>query len=148
MEVFRISSAKWAGSLTGSGQAARWNSYGVFVCYAASTRALACLEMLVHLAGEQLKSSFKLTDINIPDTILIENAPTIANTDWHEYENYYLSQEIGDEWAQSLRTCVLRVPSAIIAGEYNYLINPRHADFSKITIAKTEDFYFDMRLKG
>lgn len=147
MEVFRISHEKWAGVLEGSGRAARWNSRGIFITYAGSSRALSCLEMLVHLSGEQILSNFKLTILNIPGELEIEKALSFYNADWTEFENYYQSQEIGDEWAKSLRTCVLRVPSAIIKGEFNYLINPRHADFNKISISEIEDFYFDLRLK-
>lgn len=148
MQVFRITSEKWAGVLQGSGRAARWNSSGVFICYTGSSRALSCLEMLVHLSGEQIKSDFKLTVIEIPDDLSVENAGVFYNEDWTEFENYYQSQELGDEWAKSLRTCVLRVPSAIIKNEYNYLINPQHPDFKQINITKIEDFDFDMRLKG
>jgi RES domain-containing protein len=148
MEVFRISAEKWANTLSGSGRAARWNSNGVFVCYAGSSRALSCLEMLVHLTGEQMQSEYKLAVIEIPESVEIEKAGVFYNDDWTEFENYYQSQEVGDEWAKSLRTCVLRVPSAIIKNEYNYLINPQHADFKLINISRIEDFDFDMRLKG
>ena len=147
MEVFRISHEKWANVLEGSGRAARWNSGGIFITYAGSSRALSCLEMLVHLSGEQILSNFKLTIINIPEALEIEKAQSFYNVDWTDFENYFQSQEIGDEWAKSLRTCVLRVPSAIIKGEFNYLINPRHFDFNKISISEIEDFHFDLRLK-
>lgn len=146
MEVFRITSEKWAGVLISSGRAARWNSNGVFVTYAGASRALSCLEMLVHLSGEQIKSNFKLTTIEISDDIQIEKVGVFYNDDWTEFENYYQSQEVGDEWAKSLRTAVLRIPSAIIRNEYNYLINPQHTDFQKIKIIEIEDFNFDRRL--
>jgi RES domain-containing protein len=147
MEVFRITSEKWAGVLQSSGSAARWNSNGVFVTYAGASRALSSLEMLVHLHGEEIKNQFKVSVIDIPDEIQIEKAGVFYNDDWTEFENYFQSQEVGDEWAKSLRTCVLRVPSAIIKNEYNYLINPQHPDFQKINIKEIEDFHFDLRLK-
>ncbi len=147
MEVFRITHAKWAGILSGSGQAARWNSNGVFICYSGSSRAISCLEMLVHLSGEQLQTDFKLTIIEISDDIEIEQLDEFNDPEWSEFKNFYKSQSIGDEWAKSLRTAVLRVPSAIIKNEYNYLINPQHHDFVKIKIKKIENFYFDLRLK-
>ncbi|MES2797623.1 MAG: RES family NAD+ phosphorylase [Bacteroidota bacterium] len=147
MEVFRITSEKWAGVLQSSGRAARWNSNGVFVTYTGSSRALSCLEMLVHLRGEEIQSQFKLSVIEIPEDISIEKAGIFYNDDWTEFENYYQSQEVGDEWAKSLRSVILRVPSAIIKNEYNFLINPQHSDFKKIKISKIEDFHFDLRLK-
>jgi RES domain-containing protein len=147
MEVFRISHEKWAGVLQGSGKAARWNSNGMFITYSASTRALACLEMLVHLSGEQIKTPFKLAVVYIPDEISIENFSGFYNSDWAEIENYHNCQIIGDEWIRSQRTSVLRAPSAIIKNEFNYLINPQHPDFQKIKIKEIEDFHFDLRLK-
>ncbi len=147
MEVFRISSERWVNSITGSGRAGRWNSNGVFVCYTGSTRALSCLEMLVHLKGEQIANPFKLAIINIPELVQIEYFEAFSKIDWAEFENYCLSQKLGDEWAKSNRTCILRVPSAIIKNEFNYLINPQHPDFQKIKVIEIEDFGFDMRLK-
>lgn len=147
MEVFRITSEKWAGILQSSGRAARWNSNGIFVTYTGASRALSSLEMLVHLGGEEIKNQFKVTVIEIPDDILIEKANQFYNEDWIEFENFYQSQEIGDEWVKSLRTAVLRVPSAIIKKEYNYLLNPQHPDFQKIKINEIENFHFDLRLK-
>lgn len=146
MEVYRITSEKWAGILQSSGRAARWNSNGVYITYTGASRALSSLEMLVHLGGEEIKNQFKVTVIDIPDDIVIEKANSFYNDDWTEFENFYQSQEVGDEWAKSLRTAVLRVPSAIIKKEYNYLINPQHSDFHKIKIKEIENFHFDLRL--
>ncbi len=148
MLVFRISAAKWADSLEGSGLAARWNSNGVFVCYTAASRALGCLEMVVHLSGEKIINSFKIISITIPPSLKIEDIAPFKNIDWAEFENLYQTQAIGDEWVKSLRTCVLRVPSAIIPGDFNYIINPRHTDFNFIEISEMKDFEFDLRLKN
>ena len=53
---------------------------------------------------------------------------------------------IGDDWFASRRTTVLKVPSAIIRVEFNYLLNPLHADFSRINIQAAEPFVLDRRL--
>ena len=53
---------------------------------------------------------------------------------------------IGDEWLRSKTSPVLRVPSVIIPDESNFLLNPAHADFAKLSISKPEDFRFDPRL--
>lgn len=66
--------------------------------------------------------------------------------DWTEYLNYAYCQQVGDEWLRKGATAVLKVPSAIIPEESNYLINPAHPDISKIKIIGTEDFVFDNRL--
>jgi RES domain-containing protein len=148
MNVFRITTEKWAGNLKGSGFAARWNSNGIFTCYSASSRALACLEMVVHLNADRLKTPFKITVIEIPDDVEIKTLNTKAlPVQWSNHDNYPLCQEIGDNWMQEFESCVLRVPSAIIKNEYNYLINHQHQDFKKLRIVEIEDFEFDVRIK-
>jgi RES domain-containing protein len=148
MNVFRITTEKWAGNLKGSGFAARWNSNGIFTCYSASSRALACLEMIVHLNADRLKTPFKLTVIEIPNEIDILTVDmSVLSERWSDHDNYPICQEIGDKWIQEFESCVLRVPSAIIKNEYNYLINHQHQDFKRIKIIEIEDFEFNLRIK-
>ncbi|TAG17764.1 MAG: RES domain-containing protein [Cytophagales bacterium] len=148
MEVYRISLAKWTGQLVASGGAARWNSKGKFVIYTAATRALACLENVVHRSGEGLNASFKTMIIDIPDTLAIAQiAPRDLPKNWSLYENYHLCQKIGDNWLDALQAPVLQVPSAIIGHEFNFLLNPQHPDFKQIVLKRVEDFAFDVRIK-
>ncbi|HVZ55452.1 MAG TPA: RES family NAD+ phosphorylase [Chitinophagaceae bacterium] len=147
MIAYRITLAKWAGRLTASGFAARWNSNGHFMLYSAGTRALACLENLVHRRSIGSNDLFRVTLINIPDDIRInkidkEELP--AN--WQEYLHYTSCQIIGDKWLKENETCILQVPSAIIPEEYNLLINTQHRDFSRIAVHSIEPFVFDERL--
>ena len=67
---------------------------------------------------------------------------------WHQLINYPVTQEIGDKWLREGKSAILKVPSAIIDLEYNYLINPDHPDFSKVKIANVSKFTFDPRLKA
>lgn len=66
---------------------------------------------------------------------------------WYKYENYKSCQILGDEWLEHSETCILKVPSAIINMEFNFLINPNHQDFRKIKIITVEKFQFGPRLK-
>jgi len=68
--------------------------------------------------------------------------------DWFTVENYHVTQNIGDKWLQSENSAVLKVPSAIIQNEFNYLLNVRHSDFGKIKIVSISQFAFDPRLKS
>ena len=149
MEVYRISIVKWTKKLTASGYAARWNSKGKYVIYTASSRALACLENIVHRSGEGLNDKFKVMLIKIPNDIKIEEIKIESlPKGWSNIENYSLTQKIGDEWIESSKTAVLKVPSAIVNMESNYLINPNHKEFNKIKLVGREDFKFDKRLKN
>ena len=53
---------------------------------------------------------------------------------------------IGGPWVKEARSAVLELPSVIILGEPNYLLNPAHPDFQKIIIGKPQPFSFDPRL--
>jgi RES domain-containing protein len=149
MLVYRITKAIYADRLVASGGAARWNSRGQFVLYTAATRALACLENVVHRSGEGLQDTFRVMIIAIPDTVLItELPPETLPADWFDFRQYDACQRIGGEWLMSGRSAVLRVPSAIIANEWNYLLNPAHPEFSRIALQRTEPFLFDPRIKS
>ncbi len=146
MIAYRIVLSKYADNLIASGRPARWNSAGTFTIYTASSRALACLENLVHRSGEGLNGSFKTLVIDIPDRLKIA---TIQSKDlprkWASFNGQLRTKFLGDAWAKSRETSVMKVPSAIIPEESNYLINPNHLEFSDIKISKVEDFLFDNR---
>jgi RES domain-containing protein len=40
----------------------------------------------------------------------------------------------------------LRVPSVVVDGDWNVLLNPRHADFSKIKLFAPRPFHYDERM--
>ncbi|GAB3883689.1 RES family NAD+ phosphorylase [Spirosoma agri] len=149
MLVYRITKAVYADRLVASGGAARWNSRGQFVIYTAATRALACLENVVHRGGEGLQETFRVMVIDVPDTLLIDTiqAESLPD-DWFDFRQYDACQRLGGEWLRSGRSAVLRVPSAIIPHESNYLLNPAHPDFSRIVLQQTEPFLFDPRIKS
>jgi len=147
MVVYRITLAKWAESLTGSGYPARWNPKGYRVVYCAGSRALACLENLVHRSGEGLNESFKVTAVHIPDSVSIESINVNdLPSGWHNVYGSPICQAIGKKWLDDQRSCALRVPSSIIQDEWNVLLNPNHHEFKTISIESVRNFSFDERL--
>lgn len=147
MLVYRITLERWAESLTGSGYPARWNPKGYHVVYCAGSRALACLENLVHRSGEGLSANFKIAEIYIPDSLAVHQIdPNKLPGSWHRVDGYSVCQEIGKIWLDQQKTCIMRVPSSIIQEEWNVLINPNHPDFKDISIRNISDFSFDNRL--
>jgi RES domain-containing protein len=150
MQVYRISLAKWTDKLNASGNQARWSKKGSYVIYTASTRALACLENVVHRAGEGLQQLFKVMVIDIPDDLEIEEIfLEDLEEGWHKYDEttYEICQAIGEEWLQRKESAILKVPSSIIQKECNYLFNVQHPDFSRIKLVELEEFEFDLRIK-
>lgn len=147
MLLYRITTAKWAGKLSGSGYPARWNSKGKFLIYTASSRALACLENLVHRSGEGLNGNFKITVIETPghgslNKVVTDDLPN----QWYKSSGAPACRIIGDRWIESGSSLLLSVPSAIIRDETNVLINPAHSGFKDLSVKEIVDFEFDERL--
>jgi RES domain-containing protein len=122
----------------------RWNPPGMPAIYVASSRALAVLEILAHYAV--LPRDFVMTPVRIPRRVRIRELPRdMLPENWHKPATMHLTQLLGE--ASLSDTAVLRVPSAIIPEENNYVLNPEHPDFYNIEFLPPMPFYFDARLK-
>lgn len=149
MEVFRIQKKEFKDSLSGKGAAkkgARWNSIGIEIIYTATNKALAMAEVAVHLTAGTLPDDRYLLTIYIPDDVSMQKL-TYADlpADWNVYPHPATAQQIGDAFIKACRHCLLLIPSAAVQGDFNILINPAHADFSKIKIIDAVPFKFDNR---
>jgi RES domain-containing protein len=148
MIVYRITLAKYADKLFASGNPARWNSKDIKLIYSAQSRALACLENVVHRNSIGLNENFKTILIEIPDSLkLMVILKTDLISDWQSFSNMPYTQKLGDAWVKEAKSAILQVPSVIIPEENNYLINPAHKDFSKVKYLGNEPFEFDRRFK-
>lgn len=148
LSIYRITLKKWSKQLVASGRSARWNRKGEFVLYAAESSCLACLENVVHRNGEGLHADFALIEINVPIGIRMTNVlKRELPEQWKSFDNYFACQKIGSAWYAAGQTALLRVPSVIIPGGYNYLINTKHKDFEKIQLESIQPFLFDERIK-
>ena len=150
MIVYRLSKSKFARDLSGKGAelaGGRWNSRGVAVVYTSESRALCVAEIAVHTALGDVPGDYTLTTIEIPNTLEIFEIP-VKNlpANWKSLPHSGKTQELGDVWIKENKFPVVKVPSAVVQGDFNYLINPHHPDFNKIRIVKTERFSFDERL--
>jgi len=82
--------------------------------------------------------------VRIEDS-LIEIPPSLPE-DWRRLPAPPSTREFGSRWVAAARSVVLRVPSAVVDGEFNYLLNPRHPDFAQLEFAPPRPFSFDSRL--
>lgn len=150
MKVYRLSRKKHSYKLSGKGAAKsgnRWNSKGIEIIYCADSRALAMAELTVHLTVATLPSDYMMLEINIPETISIELLEESDLPDeWNIFPHSVSTQSIGDNFIDSKKVCVLKVPSAVVKGDFNYLINPYYSDFKGIKITKVDSFPFDKRM--
>jgi RES domain-containing protein len=141
-----------ASDLSGTGaklSGGRWNDEGVAVVYTASTRSLACLETVVHLAADELPLNRYLVEVVVPDDIW-GGAERLdhrtAPVGWDAHPAGIESTAYGTEWVISQRTALLFVPSTIVPEEPNVLINPAHPDTTRITATKIRKWIYDHRL--
>ena len=150
MEVFRLQNKKYPIVLSGNGASivgARWNSKGTEMIYMAQNRALAMAEVAVHLTVATLPSSFCMITVFVPDEISILTLDVkILHKDWNIFPGNIQTQKIGDELIRKNEYALIKVPSAVVKGEFNYLINPHHKNFGQLKIVKQEDFPFDKRI--
>lgn len=154
MRVFRIEREKYLDvTLKGIGAALtegyRWNSLNTYLVYAAESRALATLEVSVHLDfSEDLPVDRYYVEIKIPDEVeILELSAEDLPEDWNAKPPILETQFIGDDFVQASGAAVLKVPSSIVPLEYNYLINPNHPAAKMITVVSKTPLTFDKRFK-
>jgi RES domain-containing protein len=144
-----VTRARAATAFSGEGAArypGRWNLRGTPVIYTAESAALAALEMLVHIDRESDLRSYLLYACTFSEELLESVDPAKLPKRWKEAPAPPELRQIGNDWLAGRRTAALRVPSAIVPSESNYLLNPTHPDFAKIAIADPVPFALDLRL--
>ena len=127
----------------------RWNRRGTPVLYASSSIALACLETVVHLnAGLGLPLNRYLVRIDLPDEIWARRTAFDAGQiGWDAEPPGRVSLNWGQEWLLSARTLLAEVPSVVVPEERNLLINPAHADATRLRATKLRKWLYDGRLR-
>ena len=154
MRVYRIEREKYLETtLKGVGAALtegyRWNSLNTYLVYTAESRALATLEVSVHIdLSEDLPTDRFYVEIDIPEDIeILELKIDELPENWNSKPPILETQYIGDDFVTQNNAAVLKVPSSIVPPEYNYLINPNHPDSKKIKVISTQRLVFDGRFK-
>lgn len=120
---FRVVKTSRARDVSGYGasiKGARWNHVKVPALYVAESRSLAALEALVHNIMQVGTGAFSLVEIRLP-----------AGLDRAAYPETHCpsleaSKSFGTHWLRSQAQPLLRVPSFVMPGEWNWLINPQH----------------------
>ncbi len=124
----------------------RWNSPGLPAVYTACSRALAALEVLVHLPRPAPPVRFRLFSVEFPvDWIEVVKDPAILRAATSPSIQKQ-TQRFGDHWLRETRSAALRVPSAVIPDEPNFILNPVHPAFARLAWDQGKLFAFDPRL--
>lgn len=150
VNAWRISKTRYATStLDGEGarlNGGRWNSVGTRIAYASESVALATLEVLVGLQDTAILSSYSLTRAEFPEDLVEVLDRRILSVAWSRHPPAPETQRVGDLWVAQARSAVLKVPSAVVEAEHNYLLNPHHPQFDRVLVHAPEPFWLDPRL--
>lgn len=147
MILYRICLEKFADKLVSSGRPNRWNQKGQHVIYTSGSISLCALELLAHTSGIRPAGIFKIMHIEIskPKDVLEIETEKLPQ-DWHELSAYPITQQIGSAWYESDQSLLLKIPSAIIPQESNFVLNTSHPDFeSCVKLLEVSDFIWDQR---
>lgn len=148
--VWRLCAAKYAATaFDGDGArlyGGRWSPKGIAVNYTAESRALAVVEVLAQVDDRMRLVDLRwvLVSAELPEALI--EKPARYPAEWRQFPRTLTTQAFGETWAKEARSVALRVPSAVVPGEFNYLLNPAHPDFARVKIARPEPFSFDPRL--
>jgi RES domain-containing protein len=148
--AWRLVKARLANqAFTGEGSrlyGGRWNSPGIPVIYTSATASLAVLEVFANVQHSDLLSTYMLVSCSFDEHLLRDISINDLPSNWRKSPAPQELQALGDDWIKNSSSVALRVPSAIIELESNYLLNPLHVDFRRVKLSKPEPFRFDLRL--
>ena len=121
----------------------RWNSKGVRMLYTSESLSLAALEVMAHLPGHKL-SNLYCVELELPDNLPVTEIDPLPDQ-WNHYPYSASTVALGDQFIKANGLC-LKVPSAMIFTEYNYLLNPAHDDFQRVKLIDSRPLMLDQRL--
>jgi RES domain-containing protein len=124
----------------------RWNSPGVPVVYVAESLSLATLEILVHVHDGAFLRTYVAIRVTFDRKLVRVLEPSELPRDWMAVPLSTGARSMGDAWVSSGASAILRVPSAIVPGEHNYLINPSHPDVRHVRRDRAIPYRMDSRL--
>jgi RES domain-containing protein len=150
MILYRLTRCIYANDLSGSGArlyGGRWNSEGKPVIYLASNRSLAVLEALVHLPPVDMPYEYCMVTIEVPEDFQNIDEKTLP-LNWQDPADQDALKLIGNIFLFERKNLMLKVPSAIVNQEFNFMLNPLHPSAAKIKVKDAQPFNFDNRLIG
>ena len=149
MIIYRLSTINFAADISGEGSriyGGRWNPVGIPALYTSENISLSILEILVRATKKTSPDTYTLISISIPDDHIFSLEFKKLKNGWQHNLEY--TQGIGEDFLKENQALCMRVPSAIVSQENNFLLNPLHTDFKKVKIISSELLELDKRLLG
>jgi RES domain-containing protein len=148
MLLYRLTRCIYANDLSGAGArlyGGRWNSEGRAMIYLASSRSLAVLEALVHLPPTNVPDEYCMVTIDVPDDFAGIDEKLLPHN-WQDFPDLDILKQIGNAFLFKKGNLLLKVSSAIVNEEFNYLLNPLHNKIQRVKLKSVQPFSFDSRL--
>jgi RES domain-containing protein len=152
MVVYRVVNSKYK-QLTLSGIGAekaggRWNEVGTHAVYCSENISLALLEYYVHSEMiSKLPKDMLVAKIEFSDKFIIEELELLPDR-WNQYPYSSETTSIFTNLARNRSFFGLKVPSAIVGLESNFILNPLYKDFGRVEISEFFKLPIDERLKA
>lgn len=142
MDFWRLYRARHGPGLDGAGglyAAGRWHRLGRRVVYFGASAAIVVLEKLAHVDPDAL-----------PDDLLLgrfTGEPSVESiAEPVALRDLGACRSRGERFLEAGRACALRVSSAVLPEETNYMVNAEHPDAARILLVSERPFIFDQRL--
>jgi RES domain-containing protein len=126
----------------------RWNRSGIPCVYTSGSLSLGVLEYAVNNSLYHIPRALSCSVYDIPHTGHKKLKVAALPGDWTSRPVPVSTMDFGSRLLAEKKHLIIAVPSVIIPGEYNFLINPLHQDIIKVRLVGIEDFVFDVRLKA
>lgn len=114
--------------------------------YTSQSVSLATLEIYVHMPSGVPIPDYVVIPCTFDEALVEELDVTSLPGNWYAEVSPAELRAVGDQWVREGSSPVLKVPSAVIRVESNYLLNPEHPKFGAVKIGDPEPFPFDPRL--
>ena len=150
MIVYRVGKTRYANDLSGEGarlHGGRWNHKLTACIYSSESRSLATLEYTVNTNIEDIPRSLSITTYEIPDDGILRVRLADLPGDWREVPAPASTKDFGTRLLKEADYPVIRLPSAVIPYEFNYILNPLHRNSDDFEILDIRDFIYDVRIK-
>lgn len=150
MIIYRVGRTKYAHDLDGEGArlfGGRWNHKLTPCIYASESRALALLEYTANVNIDDIPRALSITTFEIDPAHIFEIPVSKLPGDWKIAPVPASTKDFGTALLRKGDHGILKIPSAIIEDEFNYLLNPLFRKAAAYSIQSVRDFVYDVRLK-
>lgn len=150
MLVYRIGKLKHSKDLSGEGarlNGGRWNHKLIPCIYTSESRSLALLEYSVNVNLENIPRALTITSIEIPTQSILTITEKQLPGNWRSIPIATSTKDYGTKLLQSNSYAVIKIPSAIMPSEFNYILNPLHFLHKSFKIKNVQDLLYDIRIK-